>query len=91
MKEEIEALTKQLVSICSINGSDGGEKKIADYIENYLRSIPYFKEHPDRVIIQPLKDDPLNRRNVMALLMGEKDENPHTLIWHGHMDTCWCG
>jgi arginine utilization protein RocB len=87
MKEEIEALTKKLVSICSVNGSDGGEKAIAEYIESYLREIPYFKDHPDRVIIQPLKDDALGRRNVMALLMGEKEKNSHTLIWHGHMDT----
>lgn len=87
MKEEIETLTKKLVSICSVNGSDGGEKAIADYIESYLQKIPYFRKHPDRIIIQMLKDDALQRRNVMALLLGEKDDNPHTLIWHGHMDT----
>ena len=47
----------------------------------------YFKEHPDNVIIQKLKDDGLHRRNVFALLRGEKDDNRNTIIFHGHTDT----
>lgn len=86
MKEEIENLTKKLVSIDSVNGTEG-EKKIGEFIEKYLREIPYFQKYPEQVIIQPLKEDPLGRRNVMALLKGEKNHNPETLIFHGHMDT----
>ena len=37
--------------------------------------------------MQQLKDDQLERRNVFALLVGEKDKNNKTIIFHGHTDT----
>lgn len=86
MKNEILELTKQMVEIPSVNGTSG-ERDIGVFIEEYMRSIPYFKKHPELVIIQKLKDDKLNRRNVFALLRGEKDANPKTVIFHGHTDT----
>ena len=86
ISEEIESLTKKLVSISSINTSEG-EKKIAVYIEKYLREIPYFKENENQIIIQKLKDDYLDRRNVFAYIKGKKDNNGDTIIFHGHMDT----
>ena len=86
MKNEILELTKQMVEIPSVNGTSG-ERDIGEFIEEYMRSIPYFKKHPELVIIQKLKDDKLNRRNVFALLRGEKDANPKTVIFHGHTDT----
>ena len=79
-------LTKKLVSIASVNTTPG-EKAIGLYIEDYLRAIPYFKEHPEKVIIQPLKDDLLGRRNVLAWIKGEKEESKETIIFHGHTDT----
>ena len=84
--EEILTLTKKLVSIRSVNGTEG-EREIGLFLEAYLRSFPYFQQHPDYVIAPKLKEDPLGRRNVLALLIGEKDDNPRTVILHGHMDT----
>lgn len=84
--KEIESITKKLVSISSINTSVG-EKKIAVFIEEYLRQIPYFKEHEDQIIIQKLKDDPLDRRNVFAYIKGQNNNTGNTIIFHGHMDT----
>ena len=69
MFDEMKELTKKLVTVPSMNGTSG-ERDIADAIEAYLREIPYFKAHPELVITQDLKDDPLHRRNVMALLKG---------------------
>ena len=86
MKEELIELTKSMVNIPSVNGTSG-EYDIGVFIENYLRDIPYFQKHPDYIIIQPLRDDSLNRRNVFALLKGEKDDNSKTIIFHGHTDT----
>lgn len=54
MKEEIIALLKQMVAIPSVN-STPGEKKIGEFIEGYIRSIPYFQKHPDYVFIRKLK------------------------------------
>jgi len=84
--DEILDLTKKLVSIASVNTTPG-ERDIACFIESYLRDIPYFKEHQDQVIIQKLKNDFLDRRNVFALIKGEKGKSKDTIILHGHMDT----
>lgn len=86
MFNEILDLTKKLVSIASVN-TTRGEHDIACFIESYLRDIPYFKEHSDQVIIQKLKNDFLDRRNVFALIKGEKGNSKDTIILHGHMDT----
>lgn len=86
INQEMLDLAKAMVEIPSINGTEG-EKKIGEFIENFIRSIPYFKERPNQVIIQELKDDKLSRRNVFAILLGEKDNNGDTLILHGHTDT----
>ena len=86
MRDEILALTREMVAIPSVNTTEG-EKAIAVFIEQYLREIPYFAEHPEQIVIQRLKNDALDRRNVFALLRGEKKENANTVIFHGHTDT----
>lgn len=85
--EEAKALTQKLVSIGSVNSAGYGERDIGRYIESYLREIPYFQKHPDQVIIQRLHNDPLDRRNVFALIKGEKEPCGDTIILHGHIDT----
>ena len=86
INEEMLQLTKKMVAVSSVNTTKG-EKDIGVFIEEYLRAIPYFQEHPKQVIVQPLKNDKLERRNVFALLLGEKDKNNKTIIFHGHTDT----
>lgn len=88
MKEfrvEMEQLTKELVGIASVNRSEG-ERKVAEYLEAYFRAIPYFKEHPEQIIMQELKEDELHRKNVFAYIKGGKSKGK-TLIFHGHIDT----
>ena len=84
---EMTALTKKLVSIPSVNSQGYGERDMAAFIEEYLRSFPYFRAHPDQVIVQPLRNDPHERRNVFALIVGEKTERAETILLHGHIDT----
>ncbi|MBE6050589.1 MAG: M20/M25/M40 family metallo-hydrolase [Clostridium sp.] len=84
--KKCEELTKELVKIKSVNTTKG-EKEIAEYIEKHVRNITYFKENPDRVIIQKLKNDKLDRRNVFAYVKGTREESNDTIIFHGHMDT----
>lgn len=85
--EEIRALAQKLVSIRSVNSDGFGERDIAQYIESYLRAIPYFQKHPEQIIIQPLRDDTHDRRNVFALIKGEREPCPDTILLHGHIDT----
>ena len=84
--DEALSLTKEMVAIPSINGTEG-ERVIAEYIESWLRRLPYFLQHPGQVVIAPLKDDPLGRRNVIALARGTKGSGGQTVILHGHHDT----
>lgn len=86
MKEKMIEIAKKMIAVKSVNGTSG-EKNIGVFLEEYLRNIPYFREHPDQVFVQKLKDDPLERRNVMALLIGEKEWSKDTLVFHGHTDT----
>lgn len=86
MYEKIVSLTKKLVSIDSRNATSG-EQAIGKYLYEYISRIPYFQKHPEQVMAVPLKDDPLGRMNVIAILIGEKDENKDTIILHGHTDT----
>ncbi len=85
---DTEALryAKQLVSINSVNNTEG-ESRIADWIEDTLRSFAYFQKHPEYVIAQPLKNDRYGRKNILAFVKGEKGNKPDTLIFHGHIDT----
>ena len=84
--DEALALTREMVAIPSINGTEG-ERKIAEFIENWLRDIPYFQENPAQIIIEPLKKDPFGRRNVIAYVKGTKADSKETILLHGHHDT----
>ena len=66
MYNEMETLTKQLVSISSVNSKPEGEAKIAEFIYGYFKNLPYFQEHPEYLCTIPLKNDPLQRK--MCLL-----------------------
>ena len=83
-------IAMKMVKIQSVN-TTSGEKNIGDFLENYFMDIPYFKKHPEYLIVRELKGDHLGRKNVMALLRGEKKgtayEMSRTLLWHGHTDT----
>lgn len=86
MREKILNLTKTLVGIPSRNATPG-EREVGEYLYHYLREIPYFKKHPDQVLKAELKNDPLHRVNVYALLIGEKSDCKDTIMLHGHIDT----
>ncbi|WP_312281414.1 M20/M25/M40 family metallo-hydrolase, partial [Oscillibacter sp.] len=84
--KETLALTKELVAIPSLNNSIG-ERVVAQYMADWLRKLPYFREHPDQIVIQPLKNDPYGRINVVAIAFGTRSRSKKTIILHGHHDT----
>ncbi len=86
IRETMRKLAEELVQIPSVNTTEG-EKDIGIFIEEYIRAIPYFQAHPEQVVVQRLADDPLERRNVFALLLGEKERKSDTILLHGHTDT----
>lgn len=85
LSERGEILTRAFVRVQSINGTKG-EKYIADFIKTILRSFPYFQENPHHLWEQALPQDPLERKNIFALIKGKKQSN-RTVIYHSHIDT----
>lgn len=83
--EQVELISTKLIEIPSINGTKG-EVEIAEWIKEVLLSFPYFKENPEQVWEQPLKDDPLGRKNIFAWVKGNHDSK-RTIIFHSHLDT----
>ncbi|MFB1081489.1 M20/M25/M40 family metallo-hydrolase [Jeotgalibacillus sp. JSM ZJ347] len=81
--EQAEWITRKLIAMKSYTGSDGEVHK-AETIEKWIRTFPYFQEHPDQVWIQNIKDDPFQRKNVWAMLPGKSDK---TVLFHSHIDT----
>nr|WP_028402042.1 hypothetical protein [Ectobacillus panaciterrae] len=72
MSEKVEALTRSLVNIKSINGTSG-EVEVANFIKETLLSFPYFQQHPSQVWEQPIPNDPLGRKNIFAFVKGNSD------------------
>lgn len=84
-EEKIEAITKSLVALNSINGTLGEGKK-ADYIKDLIKSFPYFQENPSHVWEQAIPEDPYGRKNIFAFIEGN-GESLNTVIYHAHLDT----
>lgn len=85
-REEVLALTKQLVRIESIV-NEGGEKVVSQAIHTLISSYPYFQEHTENIIYQPTEDDDQERYNVIAFVTGTKGPSNKTAILMGHVDT----
>ncbi len=86
MAEKIEKLTLELTSILGVAGT-ADETKVAQFIYEKFKSMNYFKEHPSLIRLIDIKGDNLNRKNVIAIVKGEKRRSRNTLIIMGHLDT----
>ncbi|MED3550468.1 M20/M25/M40 family metallo-hydrolase [Cytobacillus praedii] len=85
-REDVLALTKQLVNIESIVNTDG-EKIIARSLFTLISSFPYFAAHPSHVRMEQTRNDTNERYNVLAFVKGTKGKSNRTIILMGHMDT----
>ncbi|KZE36339.1 peptidase M20 [Bhargavaea cecembensis] len=85
-REEILSITKTLVQQESIVNTDG-EKLLARTLHDLIAGFPYFKDHPDQVILSRTADDERERYNVMAYVKGTKGNSGRTVLLMGHLDT----
>lgn len=79
--QEIESLTKKLVSIKSVCGKKESENKIATFIYNYFSKLSYFKKHPDYIKTYDCGND---RLSAISYIKGKGNE---TIVLMGHIDT----
>lgn len=85
--EPVKQLTKELVSIPSINKEPGGETAVARRIFEYYSDLDYFKERPDQVKFFQTKNDFVERHSTYAYVKGTKGDSKKTVILIGHLDT----
>ncbi|MCZ8537711.1 M20/M25/M40 family metallo-hydrolase [Paenisporosarcina quisquiliarum] len=85
-REEVLALTKQLVRIESIV-NEGGEKVLSQALHTLISSYPYFQQQVDHVIYQQTENDDQERYNVIAFVKGTKNPSNKTVLLMGHIDT----
>ena len=82
MKERIMEILTGLVACPSISCT-AKEIPAEEYVYNFLKEIPYFKEHPDQFGMHMIPNDPFGRGVPWALVVGNK---PDTVIYSGHID-----
>ncbi|MCL2010028.1 MAG: M20/M25/M40 family metallo-hydrolase, partial [Synergistaceae bacterium] len=78
-------LMLELVAIPSVTGSDGGEDACAGFIFDWLSRLEYFRRNPGDLYFIGLKNDPLGRHSVAALLRAPRPSKK-TVIFMGHCD-----
>lgn len=86
LSKKIENLTLELAEIPSVVGTKE-ENNVIEKIYGKFKDMDYFKKHPEMVKYIPVKDDPLGRKSVMAIVKGEKANSKKTVILIGHTDT----
>jgi len=84
-KDHLYRLLLDLVNIPSVSPSKEGENRIARFIFDSLREIPYFKENPSDVRLIPMEGDRYERHIVFALVRSKR-ETADTVLLTGHMD-----
>lgn len=85
--DTVKQLTKELVSIPSINKEPKGETAVATYIYDFYRNLEYFKANPHQVKRFQTKDDFVERHSTYAYVKGTKGNSAKTVILIGHLDT----
>lgn len=79
---KILALLKELIALDSTTGSTK-EQQAENFLEQHLRTLPYFQEHPAYCGQLPTSHDPYGRSIVYGLVRGKSS---HTVILMNHHD-----
>ncbi len=81
---EAEKLTREMVSINSINSKEKRESAMACFVYDWLKDLPGLSDHSENLLLFPTKRDNCRRESVIGFLdNGYKD----TVILMGHIDT----
>ena len=84
-RDRLYRLFLDFVGIPSVSPCGESENRIARFIHDRLRELPYFDRHPGDLRLLPLEGDPHGRHLVFAIVRAER-ETADTVILTGHMD-----
>lgn len=83
--QRIEKMALELTAIRSVVGTTG-ETAVAQWIHAHLATLPYFEARPQQLQLLELKNDALQRKNVLAYIAGRAGAK-RTVLCLGHIDT----
>ncbi len=86
LSKKIEDLTIELAKVRSVVGSRE-ENDVVNKVYDKFKSMDYFKSKPELLRFIDVREDPLERKSVLAILKGEKSNNKKTIVLIGHTDT----
>lgn len=86
LSEKIENLTIDLTRVLSVVGTSG-EIDISNKIYSIFAEMPYYKKNPHLLSFLDFNNDPIGRKNVVAIVKGEKAPSNKTVVLIGHSDT----
>ncbi|MEG0254764.1 MAG: M20/M25/M40 family metallo-hydrolase [Vagococcus sp.] len=86
LAKRIEELTIRLTNVISVTET-AGEIAVSQEVFNIFMEMDYYKEHPEDVYIQDIPTDRLGRKNVIAILRGQKNNSKKAISLLGHTDT----
>ncbi len=86
VSKRVKEIALQLTEVQSVVDSSG-EVEVSEKVFEIMSNMDYWKKHPDYLYYVPVKNDPINRKVVVAILKGEKKISHKTVVFIGHTDT----
>lgn len=87
LKSRIEEIAVDLTRQRSVTETEE-EQLITEKVYQFFSRMDYYKTHPEDLSIIPVKNDPWQRKSLIAILRGKKNpENNKTVVLIGHTDT----
>jgi Arginine degradation protein (predicted deacylase) len=72
IKNRIKEITFRLTNVLSVSETPG-EIEVSKEIYTILSEMDYFKNNPDDLFLQDISTDRHGRKNVIAMLRGQKN------------------
>lgn len=86
LSKRIEELTIDLTNVRSVVGTTD-EINVSKRVYDIFSKMEYYRENPELLELQDFNNDPIGRKNVVAVVKGKKGNSKKTVVMIGHTDT----
>lgn len=86
LSNRIKEITLELVNQKSVVETEG-EVAVSEKVFELMSQMDYYRKYPEKLYYLHVKNDPLGRKVVVAILNGEKAPSNKTVVFIGHTDT----